>query len=102
MKLTTEQANAIYDILVREAGADNRASRREMFVAAATKVTGNLEYRFCGALGFGGKIWISKNEWYVSASPSDLNYVTVGSIMQANAALASLKTHYDALAEALS
>ncbi|MCK5641158.1 MAG: hypothetical protein KAJ19_10185 [Gammaproteobacteria bacterium] len=49
--MTTEQANAVFDILVEDCGAceDERGSFVHYFT------TGGQEYRFRGMLGFGGK-----------------------------------------------
>ncbi len=56
MKLTEEQANAAYDILIAEAGA--REDDRYGFVFHTAKVDPpTTEYRFMGHLGFGGKFW---------------------------------------------
>ena len=53
--ITTELADKIWDILVEDCGAIE--TEREGFIHAA-KTTKNLEYRFCGKLGFGGKIYL--------------------------------------------
>ena len=53
--ISTEFAGNIWDILVEDCGAIN--VEREGFIHAA-KTTKNLEYRFCGNLGFGGKIYL--------------------------------------------
>lgn len=98
MNLTSQQANAVYDILVRMAGADNRAESRENFVQL--QVEGCREYRFCGALGYGGKFWNSEGRWYVTAYPedqagnSDLELI----INHANGALYELKKFFSVLA----
>lgn len=52
--MTTEQANAVYDILVREAKAPD-GSWRDSFVLEFTGERPTNQWRFCGALGFGGK-----------------------------------------------
>jgi len=100
--LTAEQANAVYDILVREAGADNRAWQREMFIQVMTKTDPRPmnEYRFCGALGFGGKFWNDNSKWYVTAYPEDMSFIDSGVITRTNAALANLKTSYSTKAAA--
>lgn len=104
MSLTDEQANRIYDILVRNAGADNRSHYREMFVVGVTNPK-MREYRFIGDLGFGGKFWNSDGKWYVTAYGEDIKYYVLSDraemITNANAALAGLKVSYDALSLAL-
>lgn len=54
--------NTVYDVLVEECGAPR--SCRDMFLTIAntpngfyTNNRGFHEYRFQGALGFGGKLW---------------------------------------------
>ncbi len=49
--------NAIYSILVNEAGANE--SGRECFIAVFMQDPPR-EYRFQGALGFGGKFWLDR------------------------------------------
>ena len=56
MKLSKEQSNRVYDILVADAGAPE--SERNMFVHAHTDSESEFnEYRFQGKFGFGGKFW---------------------------------------------
>lgn len=93
MNLTISQANRIYDILVREAGASNREFHRINFTTALVSFT---EHRFCGALGFGGKFVIAHDAWYVTASTEDMTDSVVGRIVAANRELANLKAWYAA------
>lgn len=99
--LTAVQANQIYDILVREAGADNRAYSRECFTLTVTAPTFR-EYRFGGSLGFGGKFWNANDEWYVNMYTEDFNPGRVEVMVATNATLARLKYGYEARAEVLS
>lgn len=99
MTLTTSQANAIYDILVREAGASNREFHRTNFVVAAIRED-ITEYRFGGALGFGGKFFNTHDTWYVSASPEDMSCQVMSMIMTTNWELAKLKSSYATHTEA--
>lgn len=101
MKLTDQQANGVYDLLVRLAGASNRAFHRESFINAVT-TRDDCEYRFCGALGFGGKFFNMNGLWYVSADFFDLmnNEDMVIRINQVNGALYGLKAFYSALTTA--
>jgi hypothetical protein len=59
--MTRDEANAIYDILVRECGAaegrDWSYPGRAHFVAMLTCERPTDEYRFMGSLGFGGKFY---------------------------------------------
>ena len=63
--------DAVWDVLVEMAGA--REEERDQFVrhAESTK-PGDLEYRFCGKLGFGGKIRSQYDgTWSVDCYPED-------------------------------
>lgn len=91
--LTVEQANAFYDILVKHCLASSLSSIREQFVFAQTKQE-CTEYRFGGALGFGGKFWINCGEVYVSCYPEDRNPKRKAMIEKANAALRELCTSW--------
>jgi hypothetical protein len=56
LKLTPQQADAAYTVLVLHAGANDDAADREAFVFhVAHPLRPCEEYRFCGALGWGGK-----------------------------------------------
>lgn len=67
-KLTDEQANAIFDILVQECGA--REEIREDFVC--NQIVEHIsEWRFCGKLGFGGKFWRNDGRLYVNCYRED-------------------------------
>lgn len=59
--MTVERANAVWDTLIREAGATTAESRRQEFVHLHT-IENCTEYRFIGALGFGGKYRSKKNK----------------------------------------
>ena len=49
---------AVYDLLVKHAGARESEDARERFVLAFTQVEYQCtEYRFQGSLGFGGKFY---------------------------------------------
>lgn len=54
-QISKQQANAIWDILVRHAGANDDPDARHNFVFDATSPRPTGEYRFMGRLGFGGK-----------------------------------------------
>lgn len=89
--MTSEQANAVYGILVEHCGATDR--QREGFVYdQSTQVL--PEYRFQGALGFGGKFrrngW--EDRWYVNCYPEDLTDERRKMIDAANEALAELRS----------
>lgn len=91
MKLTEEQANKIYDILVTDCGA--LENNREMFIYQETKerVT---EWRFCGSLGFGGKFWNDYGAWRISCYPEDSTPAREKLIQQTNQKLFILRLEY--------
>lgn len=101
MNMTEREANRVYDLLVRLAGASNRALHRELFIS---RVTGSEEssYIFCGQLGFGGKFLNQHGLWYVSADLYDFNSNPdlAIQISQINAALFELKSFFTALTAA--
>lgn len=57
MKLTTEQANKVWDLLVQGYGAQE--SDRSSFVEYLTTPDSYHEFRFMGIFGFGGKLRLS-------------------------------------------
>lgn len=63
--------NEVYTILVNHAGALERD--RDRFVACAMSDGQDrwTEWRFCGDLGFGGKVWRANGRIYVSCYPED-------------------------------
>lgn len=54
MKLTKEQANKVWDLLVRDCGAHE--PNRGSFVEYLTEDNSGHEYRFRGIFGHGGKL----------------------------------------------
>jgi hypothetical protein len=66
--LTLDQAHLVYDILSYLAGASDAG--RDTFVDVQVNSAPD-EYRFVGALDFGGKFWNCNGRWYVSAYPED-------------------------------
>jgi hypothetical protein len=97
MKLTSEIANKIYDILVKETGALEFG--RERFVYTQTHEDCE-EYRFQGSLGFGGKFWNDSfyiNIWSVSYYPEDENKKRLKIIKRTNKKLEELAISYENL-----
>lgn len=58
VKLTVEQANEVYNLLVREAGASEYY--RDNFIEYLTEEDWSHEYRFMGIYGFGGKLRLNQ------------------------------------------
>lgn len=94
--MTPEQANAVYDILIRHAGA-NEAMRGE-FVLLMTNHRCD-EFRFIGSLGFGGKFW--RDRWQVTCYPEGLTPARAETIRVTNAALDGCRAVFVALDEVL-
>lgn len=96
--MTEEQANKIYDILVEECRASDHPDQRRAFVHHLTEylVPENpassmcFEYRFCGALGFGGKFWVNSGRLYVSCYSEDESPARKAMIARANQRLMPL------------
>lgn len=91
--MTGDEATAVYDILMRECGAT------EFWRADFTyHQSGEFcrEYRFQGALGFGGKFRRrhegEQERWYVDCYSEDETPARRAMIDRANAALATLTT----------
>lgn len=55
-KLTVEQANEVYNLLVHRAGAHEYY--RRCFIDDLTEEEWTHEYRFMGIYGIGGKLWL--------------------------------------------
>lgn len=93
-KITTEQANAAYDILVREAGANGDHGERYSFVYHVSQSPRPTnEYRFGGKLGFGGKFRNNGNNDgipYVDCYREHLTPEVQAVIATTNAALLAL------------
>lgn len=86
-----KKANKVYDILVEHAGAYE--GDRNDFVYHQTHAF-HYEYRFMGALGFGGKFrrtGYGEDRWYVDCYPENLNAHTKAIIERTNAALNNLR-----------
>jgi len=84
-------ANQVYDVLVSICGANEHD--RESFLYHQTSDTPPTEWRFCGALGFGGKFWRageSYKPWYVNCYREDRTSKREKIIDAANEALARL------------
>ena len=77
----------VYDVLVEECHAPNDVdARREFRYAWPT----HEEYRFVGALGFGGKVWHTRDRIYVTCYPENRTPERLAMIDRANERLAEL------------
>ena len=62
----------VWDILVDHAGASKNPRDKAAFVLACLDRDNKLyEYRFCGRLGFGGKLWRYDGRIYITCYPED-------------------------------
>lgn len=68
--LTRDEALAAWAVLVEVAGARDRPDDRDDFVRHATRA-GQVEYRFQGTLGFGGKFYFDGWTARVGCYPED-------------------------------
>jgi hypothetical protein len=97
--LTEREANAVWSVLVTEAGASSDADDRREFVYHQTTEFVS-EFRFMGSLGFGGKFWRGRRDerWYVTCYPEHMTPDRRQIVADTNAALAelhaSLKTNH--------
>lgn len=87
--LALDQAKAVWKILVEHAAATDTEQERFMFLDTQTR--GCTEYRFQGALGFGGKFWNSNNRWHVSCYKENETPQTLAIIARTNEELATLR-----------
>ena len=88
--------NRIYDVLVEECGAnDDQSNRTQWDVFWSDHHRFNTEYRFIGALGFGGKFWRANGRWYVNCYRENETPERLAMIAAADKRLAALKAIYD-------
>src|SRR3954471_20509788 len=89
-QFTSKEADAAFDVLVRECGQRDSTDDRYSFGYHASRTT---EYRFMGALGFGGKFRNNGNRGgvpYVDCYQEDATPEREAMIERANKALVEL------------
>ena len=91
--ITAPYAFAIAKILMKHCGL-TFSMAREFAIGQAGKCY--PEWRFQGALGFGGKFWNWDGRWYVSCYREDDSPERSKMIEQANLDLAQLRVSFDA------
>ena len=69
-EITIQQAEDLFTLLVEHAGAFE-SDRMSFRYAQADRENPCREFRFCGALGFGGKFWNSNGRLYVNCYNED-------------------------------
>lgn len=85
----------VYDTLVRLCEADDDSLNRSSWDAwwgSDNRLA--TEYRFIGALGFGGKFWRANGAWYVSCYREDETPMRKLRIAETNRALEVLHGNY--------
>lgn len=95
--MTAEQAEQVYDILVREAKAPD-GSWRQSFVLEFTGDRPTSEWRFCGSLGFGGKFRFPRMT--VDCYREDETPQALETISRTNAQLDELRQRWERAAAA--
>ena len=95
-RLSPEQATQAYAALVAHAGARPNQDDIEGFVYELTRQHPTNEYRFGGALGFGGKFRFPRMS--VDCYPEDETPARLGMIAACNEALAELRDSFNAAA----
>ncbi|MDR9839675.1 MULTISPECIES: hypothetical protein [Herbaspirillum] len=95
--ITAAMANGLYDALVEYAGAIDADDLRQRFVFEfSQRASPTNEYRFQGALGFGGKFRYP--QLTVDCYPEDLTPARNTMIQETNLALARIASRSDPLA----
>lgn len=85
-------AARIWQVFVEECGCPNSAPRfMEFRYYLGRKATFGHEFRFQGALGFGGKFYNDGRKWWVSCYPEHKTPERLAMIAAANARLAALR-----------
>jgi hypothetical protein len=88
--LTEAEAEAVWGILVEEAGARDTDDNRYCFVRYVT-TTEQAEWRFMGKLGFGGKLYTNRfDPPRVGCYPEHMNPERAAIIERTNARLSEL------------
>lgn len=87
--MNAETLNAIYDILVQTCEAGENL--REQFIAYEGVASLPTEFRFMGALGYGGKFRRDRQRWYVDCYLEDLTRERSMMIDRANLLLDALR-----------
>jgi len=99
--LTTLEAIQVYGALVSYCDykpRDNALVDLVTFVRDVTESGGNYEWRFKGALGFGGKLHGNNDGWYVSCYPEDNNLMRDTIVKDTNAQLNNIIDYGDSKA----
>lgn len=88
-QLTVLEAIQVYGLLVQHCDYEPNDPLHDLvwFAQETTRTEENYEWRFKGALGFGGKLYGNSRGWYVSCYPEDRNLMRDEMIKEMNAHL---------------
>lgn len=87
---------AVWDLLVAEAGASRDPEEKVRFTEAYTQVEHRAdEWRFGGHLGFGGKFWRNAGRFYVSCYREDRTKARDAITTRVNDRIAELQAQYN-------
>lgn len=92
MQPTEQQAEAIAAVLRDTCGWSATHKGDEEYFVRYVTTSQHVEYRFCGALGLGGKFHIANGgRWFVSCYPEDRTFVRDTMIQSANRQLDAMR-----------
>lgn len=96
-RIPPQVANDIWRILVEECGCRDDRHDHYSFVHYLSGAAGGFghEYRFMGALGFGGKFYNDHYRWRVGCYPEHVSPKREAMIQRANDRLAELRLSMD-------
>lgn len=102
MRLTEQQAWDAWTVLAKTCGAETHSSGHgwESFRRYVTDDHPWHEFRFCGSLGFGGKLYINHGRVFVACYPEDRTPERERRIKLANARLVALCESFEGSSEA--
>lgn len=99
--LTLKEADEIWALLVKTVGVSAHPYDRDSFLIWGTSGRPlTAEFRLQGDLGFGGKLYITAERWYVACYPEDLTPLRERLIGTVNGALAELRGRLRSAADA--
>ena len=95
-RIAPDMAERIWRVLVEECGCRDDTNNRHSFMHyLATEHWAGHEWRFQGALGFGGKFHNNRGRWWVSCYPENRTPERDAMIRKANERINELKAEYD-------
>lgn len=89
--MTRTQADTVYDLLVKEAGAPEKDRVYFLAYLVDQEHPMGAEFRFQGRFGFGGKFYAESDRWRISCYNEDRTPERVAIIDKVNAELRQLR-----------